>query len=49
MEGPNLGKMKSVRVRVKRGGGGTKTDKMAKLFIKSLPEPFDVPNGLEKL
>ena len=49
MEGPKMGKMKSRRVRVKRRGGGTKTDNMGKLLIKTLRESFDVPNGLEKL
>ena len=49
MEGPNLGKIKSLRVRVKRGGGGLKLTKWLNFFIKSLREPFDVPNGLEKL
>ena len=44
-----MGKMKSGRVRVKRWGGGTKTDNMGKLLIKTLRESFDVPNGLEKL
>ena len=33
-ERPKPGKRKSVRVRVKRWGGGTKTDNMGKLLIK---------------
>lgn len=44
-----MGKRKSVRVRVKRWGGGTKTDNMGKLLIKTLRESFNIPNGLKKL
>lgn len=37
------------RGRKEKGDSGTKTANAAKLFIKTLRDPFDVPNGLEKL
>ena len=44
-----MGKRKSVRVRMKRWGGGTRTDNMIKLLIKTLPESFYIKKGLKKL
>ena len=37
------------RDRKKKGNKGTKTANVTKLFIKTVPDPFDVSNRLEKL